>query len=68
MCVYVCCAVCVCVRVCVCVLLLDEDWSRVFASRALAVASTAMYLTTYSLIILLVSMDHFHHSIDVTLV
>ena len=38
--------VCVCVHVCMCAL--DEEGSRVFASRALGVVQTAMCLTGYS--------------------
>ena len=44
--------VCVCVRerksVCVCVCVLDKEGSWVFASTALAVVWTAVYLTGYS--------------------
>ena len=46
----VCVCVCVCVRVCVraCMCVLDRDGSWVFASKALEVVWTAVYLTSYS--------------------
>ena len=43
-----CVCMCVCVCVCVCVCALDREQSRVFASTALVVGWTAMYLTGYS--------------------
>ena len=49
--VYVCVSVCVCVcvwHVCVCVCVLGREGSWVFASTALVVVWTAMYLTSYS--------------------
>ena len=38
--------VCACVRACVCVL--DREWSRAVANRALVVVLMTMYLTGYS--------------------
>ena len=38
-------SVCVCVCLCVCVCVLDEEASRVFASRALVAVQTAVYLS-----------------------
>ena len=47
--------VCVCVYVCVCVL--DREWSRAVANRALVVVLMTMYLTGYSNCLL--SVNHF---------
>ena len=47
MCVCMCVCVCACVCVCVCVCVLDRKESKVVTNRALVVAQTAAYLTTY---------------------
>ena len=47
-CVCVCVHACVCVRAHVCVCVLDRKESRVVTSRALVIAQTATYLTSYS--------------------
>ena len=54
---------CVCVRARACVLGREGSW--VFAGGALVVVWTAMYLTGYSTDDL-VSVNPFHHLIDVT--
>ena len=56
-----CVCVCVCARACI----LGREGSWVFAGAALVVAWTAMYLTGYSPDDL-VSVNPFHHLIDVT--
>ena len=55
---------CVCMHM-VCVYVVDGEGNSVFTSRVQAVVQMAMYLTV-SVIVRMVSVNHFRHHIDVT--